>query len=220
MKHNNIIHNNHFHKNWQRYIKTWFDQPAKKVARRAARDEKAKTMAPRPLHRLRPVVRCPTIKYNSRTRSGRGFTVSELKGAKFTKHEAQGLGIAVDYRRRNASEEGFQANVQRLKLYKSKLVVFPRNPTSRRSKKGDTTKENPLRNTAVQIRTTTVLPITKPNLRPKARAITKAEKSAVVTAIARKALTDGKLWGKRERRATLKAEDDKTAALKKGKVEK
>ncbi|KAL5701062.1 hypothetical protein ACHQM5_026441 [Ranunculus cassubicifolius] len=36
------------------------------------------------------------------------------------------IGIAVDQRRRNSSLEGLQANAQRLKTYKAKLVVFPR----------------------------------------------------------------------------------------------
>jgi large subunit ribosomal protein L13e len=42
VKHNNQVPNQHFHKDWQRYVRTWFNQPAKKVARRAARLAKAK----------------------------------------------------------------------------------------------------------------------------------------------------------------------------------
>ena len=38
------------------------------------------------------------------------------------------VGIAVDHRRKNRSLEGLQANVQRLKEYKAKLVIFPRRP--------------------------------------------------------------------------------------------
>jgi len=36
------------------------------------------------------------------------------------------IGISVDHRRKNKSLEGLQANVQRLKTYKAKLVIFPR----------------------------------------------------------------------------------------------
>jgi hypothetical protein len=54
-------------------------QPGKKVSRRNARQAKAAAVAPRPIDRLRPVVRCPTIKYNRRVRAGRGFTLAELK---------------------------------------------------------------------------------------------------------------------------------------------
>jgi large subunit ribosomal protein L13e len=44
------------------------------------------------------------------------------------------LGIAVDHRRRNASEESLEMNVNRLKEYKAKLIVFPRKT---RGKKGE-----------------------------------------------------------------------------------
>lgn len=54
-------------------------QPGKKVSRRNARQAKAAAVAPRPIDKLRPVVRCPTIKYNRRVRAGRGFTLAELK---------------------------------------------------------------------------------------------------------------------------------------------
>jgi large subunit ribosomal protein L13e len=37
------------------------------------------------------------------------------------------IGISVDHRRRNSSLEGLQANVARLKAYRSNLVIFPRN---------------------------------------------------------------------------------------------
>lgn len=33
-KHNNVIPNQHFKKKWQLYVKTWFNQPARKVRRR------------------------------------------------------------------------------------------------------------------------------------------------------------------------------------------
>jgi large subunit ribosomal protein L13e len=79
VKHNNVIPDQHFRKDWQRYVKTWFNQPAKKVARRAARTDKAKKALPRPVNSLRPVVRCQTNKYNSRVRAGRGFTLAEIK---------------------------------------------------------------------------------------------------------------------------------------------
>jgi large subunit ribosomal protein L13e len=31
---NNVIPNNHFHKKWQFMVKTWFNQPARKIRRR------------------------------------------------------------------------------------------------------------------------------------------------------------------------------------------
>lgn len=54
-------------------------QPGRKHRRRQARLQKAAAVAPRPVDKLRPVVRCPTIKYNRRVRAGRGFTLAELK---------------------------------------------------------------------------------------------------------------------------------------------
>jgi large subunit ribosomal protein L13e len=108
MKHNQAIQNAHFRKDWQKNIRTWFDQPANKVRRRNARATKAKKLAPRPINLLRPAVRCPTIKYNMRVRAGRGFTLAELKACKISKHAARGVGIAVDHRRINRSEESFQ----------------------------------------------------------------------------------------------------------------
>ena len=48
------------------------------------------------------------------------------QAAGIPKKLAPTIGIAVDHRRRNRSLEGLQTNVQRLKTYKAKLVVFPR----------------------------------------------------------------------------------------------
>ncbi|MES1910907.1 MAG: hypothetical protein MHM6MM_003427 [Cercozoa sp. M6MM] len=124
MKHNNIICNIHFRKDWQRYVKTWLDQPAKKAARKAVRAEKAQKAAPRPVGLLRPVVRCPTNKYNNKVRAGRGFTLDELKAAGVSPLQARSIGISVDHRRKNRSQEQFKQNVQRLQAYKAKLVIL------------------------------------------------------------------------------------------------
>merc|ERR1711988_708488 len=136
MKHSNQIHScRKFRKYWQRYVKTWFNQPARKKSRRVARDKKAATVAPRPIAgAVRPVVHPPTVKYNSKIRIGRGFSLAEIKAAGLGKLEAQSLGIAVDPRRRNRSVNGQQANQQRLKEYRAKLVVFPRK--AKKSKQG------------------------------------------------------------------------------------
>ena len=79
MKHNNQLPNGHFHKDWQSRVKTWFDQPGRKKRRRIARTKKAVRIAPRPVELLRPAIKCPTIKYNTKLRTGRGFTLDELK---------------------------------------------------------------------------------------------------------------------------------------------
>lgn len=48
------------------------------------------------------------------------------QAAGIPKKLAPTIGISVDHRRKNRSLESLQANVQRLKTYKAKLVVFPR----------------------------------------------------------------------------------------------
>merc|ERR1712117_705279 len=87
----------------------------------------------------RPVVHCPTYIYNVKVRAGKGFTLEELKAAGLSKNYAQTIGIAVDHRRRNKSVESLQLNAQRLKEYKSKLILFPIN--SKKPRKGDSTPE-------------------------------------------------------------------------------
>ncbi|KAF2871864.1 ribosomal protein L13e [Massariosphaeria phaeospora] len=126
IKHNQEIQKNHFHKDWQRRVRVHFDQPGRKKSRRNARVAKAAKVAPRPVDRLRPVVRCPTVKYNRRVRPGRGFSLVELKAAGIPRKFAATIGISVDPRRQNLSEEGLKANVERLQEYKKKLILFPR----------------------------------------------------------------------------------------------
>ncbi len=58
-----------------------------------------------------------------------------MKEAGITPQFARTVGIAVDHRRTNKSVESLQLNVQRLKEYKARLVVFPRK--SGAPKKGD-----------------------------------------------------------------------------------
>jgi len=214
VKHNNVIPNQHFRKDWAKFVKTWFNQPANKQRRRQARQKKAQRVSPRPLNALRPTVRCMTNKYNMRIRSGRGFTLEELEAAGINRLAARGVGISVDHRRKNKSEEAFQQNVQRLKLYKSKLVVFPRKPTSKRLKKGDASKDE--RKEVQQLLADKVMPIVENVPRIKARKLTAEEKDSktFVTRRLRKERTDAKLWGIREKRAKDKAEKAKLGKKK------
>lgn len=78
-------------------------------------------------------------------RAGRGFSLAELKvwkrrnslglvtrsdncvqEAGIARKLAPTIGISVDPRRQNLSEESLKANVERLKAYKQRLVLFPR----------------------------------------------------------------------------------------------
>jgi large subunit ribosomal protein L13e len=120
------------------------------------------------------------------------------------KKEARGFGISVDHRRKSRNAEALSLNVARLKAYRSKLVVFPRNATSKRIKKGDATKDA-RKNIAKQAPIESTFPATLPKEKSKARKITAAEREATVTAVLRKARTDALLWGRREKRAADKA---------------
>ena len=58
-----------------------------------------------------------------------------FQAAGISRKVAPTIGISVDHRRKNRSAESLQANVQRLKEYKSKLIVFPRKAS--KPKQGD-----------------------------------------------------------------------------------
>ena len=120
-----MIPNGHFHKDWQRYVKTWFNQPARKQRRHDARKQKAAQTAPNPLKPYRPLVPGQTLRYCGTTKQGRGFNLDELKQAGLTPQFARTVGIKVDLRRRTKSAETLQTNTQRLELYKSKLTLLP-----------------------------------------------------------------------------------------------
>jgi len=207
MKHNNQLPNAHFHKDWQSYVKTWFNQPGRKKRRRVSRQKRALAIAPRPVAgSLRPMVRCPTGKYNTKVRCGRGFTLEELKTAGISSKSARTIGISVDHRRKNRGPESLQANVQRLKEYKSKLIVFPRKVSQ--PKQGDA--EASELAVAAQLQGP-VLPITVVKAETKARMITEEEKKLSVFTTMRIARANHRLIGVREKRAKEAAAD---AAMK------
>merc|ERR1711965_1256134 len=214
MKHNNMIAKEHFKKYWQRYVKTWFDQPAKKKARRLARQKKAAAVAPRPVAgSLRSVVHPPPARYNSKVRSGRGFSLAEIKAAGLNKREARSLGVAVDHRRRNKSVEGQEANVQRLREYRSKLVVFPKH--AKHKKKGWVDTSN--KDTIVEQTRGKVMPALSKAKKPKARAITAEEAGEHTVRMLKAVHNDARLKGYREVQAKIKADKEEQAKLKKAK---
>ena len=81
---NQMVPNAHFHKDWRKRVKCWFDEPQRLKRRNEVRAKKALEMAPRPAGGLlRPVVRCCTARHNHKTRFGKGFSYHELKVGKF-----------------------------------------------------------------------------------------------------------------------------------------
>ena len=174
----------------------------------------------RPTDLLRPAVRCPSIRYNMKLREGRGFSIEEVKAAGIRKKEALSIGVAVDHRARSRSEERFNRNVDRLKAYKARLVVFPRN--SKKPKKGDSSvstvslAERPPANThsaqgedltANTIRSlTSAFPLPAPSEHEKPRAITSEEKELEAYKTLRKERSDARYAGARAKRAAAKEE--------------
>merc|ERR1712142_1310268 len=211
MKHNNQLPNQHFHKDWQRYVRTWFNQPGRKKRRRVARQKRALAIAPRPVGgALKPVVRCPTFKYNTKVRSGRGFTLEELKTAGISAKSARTIGICVDHRRKNKSTESLQSNVQRLKEYKSKLIIFPKKQS--KPKSGDS--EQPELAVAAQLQGP-IIPIVASKPVNKARLITDEEKAISVFRSMRVARANARLIGIRAKRAKEAEADAAMKATKK-----
>ena len=205
VKHNNAIQKNHFRKHWQRWVKTWFNQPGRKRRRLDNRRNKAAAVAPRPLKNLRPSVRCPTQRYNMRTRLGRGFTLEEVRQAGINKHFARTVGISIDFRRTNKSAESLQRNVARLKSYLEKLVVLPRKEGQPKKGNngvlGDATEgtDNLVQNTERD-----VLPLEREDKRQRSMKVTKEMNAHRAYATVRLEKTNKKWSGKRAKRLEKK----------------
>ena len=198
----NVLPNTHLRKHWQTNVRTWFNQPARKQRRLNARRERAAALFPRPLEKLRPIVRGQTNRYNKRQRVGRGFTLEEIKAAGLGVAFARSIGIAVDHRRKNKSVEAFQINVQRLKAYKERLVLFPR--TEGKPKKGlinDATPET-IKSLAVQQNDEKVLfSIPEVRLREKPLKLTQELKDRKVYRELRQEWVNEYYYGKRQKKA-------------------
>jgi len=200
VKHNNLVPNVHLHKDWKNRVKTWFNQPGRKQTRRRKRSEKAAAIFPRPLQKLRPIVQCPTVRYNAKSRLGRGFTLAELKAAGLSRVYAQTVGISVDHRRVNRSEESLARNVARLNEYKNKLVVFPRN-----AKKPKATDASAEEIAAATQQRGVLMPIKAKRARAETRAITEEEKKRSAFQTLRVARSNRRLAGIRKKKAEEEA---------------
>ena len=208
VKHNYQLPNAHFRKHWSRFVKTWFDQPANKKRRLHARQAKAAAVFPRPVELLRPLVHSMTRRYSSKVRYGRGFSLQELAKAKISPDFARTVGIAVDHRRHDASEESLQLNVQRLESYKSKLILFPRRAD--KPKNGDIADStaDKLKSAAAKDQNTSKHVVEKPKrkVRQTPQKITKEMTAAKVFRKVRQLRVNEKYKGKREKKAREDAE--------------
>ncbi|GFQ96423.1 60S ribosomal protein L13 [Trichonephila clavata] len=182
----------------------------RKKRRHVQRVKKARLVAPKPASGpIRPVVRCPSFRYHTKQRLGRGFTVEELKAANINRKEARTIGISVDYRRKNKSVEGLQQNVHRLKVYKSKLILFPRKLSKPR--KGDATAEEI--KMATQLKGV-IMPIKHEVQLEETRKVTEEEKAFDAFKTVRKARVDARMWGIRQKKAKEEAENLEAAPKK------
>ncbi|CAD7693862.1 unnamed protein product [Nyctereutes procyonoides] len=129
---------------------------------------------------------CPTVSYLTKVRACRGFSLEELRVAGFTGRWRGPLA--------SRWSESLQANVQRLKENRSKLILFPRKPSA--PKKGDSSAE--------ELKLATQL--TGP--KEKARVITEEEKNFKAFASLSMAHANAQLFGIWAKRAKEGAEQD------------
>ncbi|KAJ1827064.1 60S ribosomal protein L13, partial [Coemansia sp. RSA 2708] len=137
--------------------------------------------------------------YNRKVRVGRGFTREELQAAGISANYAATVGIAVDHRRRNRSDESLARNVQRLQEYLAKLVVLPRNVKQR------TPEVVQAYRSAVQV-AGPVVPLAVAPAPEAPRAVTAAEKQAQAFVTLRQAHGILKSQGKTEKRRAERKE--------------
>lgn len=136
--------------------------------------------------------------------------MQELRQAKISPRFAQTVGIAVDHRRQDVSEEGLQLNVQRLESYKSKLILFPRRAD--KPKKGDIhdATADKLKSAEAAKQNTHKHVLSKPirKLREAPQKITQEQRDAKVYRKLRQVAVNKKYKGLREKRAKEAAEKE------------
>lgn len=171
-------------------------------------------------------------------RAGRGFSLAELKvrraslssrissvndfsrdaciqEAGIPRKFAPTIGISVDPRRANLSTESLAANVERLKAYRARLIIFPRK--AGQHKKSDATKEEVAaahKGENVTRRTHGVMPVLNVRYEEaigemKTSDMGKGTENAY--RVLREARSEARLVGVREKRAKSKAEEKETA---------
>jgi len=138
------------------------------------------------------------------------------------------IGICVDHRRKNRSEESLQENAKRLKAYKAKLIVFPRRSTkpkvraprarrisgppltvAARAQNGDSPKEE--LSVVAQLKGK-LLPITKTAPKIESVRVTMEMKDAKAYATLRLERMNARLVGIRAKKAAEKAKEEAAAA--------
>jgi large subunit ribosomal protein L13e len=147
-------------------------------------------------------VRSPTVRYHTKVRAVRGFSLEELRVAGIHMKMVCTISISVDPRRQNKSTEPLQATVQRLKEYCSKLILSPRKPSA--PKKGDSSAEE--LKLATQL-TGPVMPIWNVYKKEKASVVTEEENSKAFASL-HLAHANAWLFGIRAKSAKEASEQD------------
>lgn len=117
--------------------------------------------------------------------------------------QAQTIGISVDHRRKNKSLESLQKNVQRLKEYQSKLILFPIN--NKKPRKGEATEEDTKKATQLSGE---IMPVKQSLKRPRAMELTDDLKKFKAFNSVRQARAVARLWGIRAKKAKEAEADD------------
>lgn len=126
------------------------------------------------------------------------------------------IGISVDPRRQNLSEESLAANVERLKAYKARLVLFPRSAKS--PKQGEVSAEEAKKHHEsghegkVMVVNKALMPIHNKATFQEGKVSDYTSEEAAYRKL-REARSEARLVGKREKRA--KAKEEEASAAKK-----
>ena len=109
----------------------------------------------------------------------------------------------MDHRRKNKSLESLQKNVQRLKEYQSKLILFPIN--NKKPRKGEATEEDTKKATQLSGE---IMPVKQSLKRPRAMELTDDLKKFKAFNSVRQARAVARLWGIRAKKAKEAEADD------------
>merc|ERR1711977_387439 len=112
----------HFKKKWHLLVRTWFKQKTRKIRRRKARSDRTKATYVDPyILKFRPIMWGQTNKYRARKILGRGFTLEEMNFVGIKVNLVPSIGLVIDKRRKNRSQDFINENVSHIKDHMSKL---------------------------------------------------------------------------------------------------
>lgn len=129
------------------------------------------------------------------------------KAANIPRKLAPTIGISVDPRRQNLSEESLKANVERLKAYQQRLILFPRN--AKAPKKGEASAEEvkAVKEGSNVRQARQAFPIDNKVVIQEAK-LSENPSTENAYRTLRDARSEARLVGKREKRAKAKAEEE------------